>query len=102
MGNSESTELQQVIGPLIKEFRLLQESVDSKYTSLESAIEKQKVEVSDELSKIEKSLATHRKELTTNIDKKVSMTHSKMNKILDRNKKLRKENSQVIRKNTKN
>ena len=50
MGNN--TELQQVMGPLIKEFRLLGESVDRKYTSLETAIEKQKAEVSDELSKI--------------------------------------------------
>ena len=96
VGNSESTKLQQVIGPLIKEFRLLWESVDSKYTSLESAIEKQKAEVSDELSKIEKSLAFHRKELTTHIDEKVSTAHSKMNKILDENKKLRNENSKLL------
>ena len=63
----ENTGLQQVIEPLIKEFRLLRESVDSKYTSLETVIEKQKAEVSDELSKIEKSLVTHRKEITADL-----------------------------------
>ena len=94
VGNN--TELQQVIGPLIKEFRLLQESVDRKYTSLETEIKKKKAKVSDELSKIEKSLASHREELTTNIDEMVSTTHSKINKILDENKKLRNENSKLL------
>ena len=66
--NVENTGLQQVIEPLIKEFRLVRESVDSKYTSLETAIKKQKAKVSDELSKIEKSLATHRDEITADRD----------------------------------
>ena len=92
----ENTGLQQVIEPLIKEFRLLRESVNSKYTSLETAIEKQKAEVSDELSKIEKSLATHRNEITADLDEKVTFTHSKMNRIIDENKKLHTENSKLL------
>ena len=92
----ENTGLQQVIEPLIKEFRLLRESVDSKYTSLETSIEKQKAEVSDELSKIEKSLVTHRNKITADLDEKVTFTHSKMNRILDENKKLHTENSKLL------
>ena len=42
VGNN--TKLQQVIGPLIKEFRLLQESVGRKYTSLETAIKNKRLQ----------------------------------------------------------
>ena len=92
----ENIGLQQVIEPLLKELRLLRESVGRKYTSLETAIEKQKAKVSDELSKIEKSLATHRSEITADLDEKVTFTHSKMNRILDENKKLHTENSKLL------
>ena len=92
----EKTGLQQVIEPLIKEFGLLRESVDSKYTSLEMAIEKQKAKVSDELSKIEQSLVTHISEITADLDEKVTFTHSKMNRILDENKKLCTKNSKLL------
>ena len=38
----ETSELERVIGPLVIEVKLLRESMDEKYTKLETAIEKQK------------------------------------------------------------
>ena len=54
VNEGSNAKLQQVIGPLIKEFRLLRESVDRKYSNLEAAIETQKAGVSTEIGKIEK------------------------------------------------
>ena len=86
-------ELQQVIGPLIKEYRLLRESVDRRYSNLEAAIKTQKIEVSTEISKIEKF--NHKAELSSKIEDTTTTTNTKINKILDENKQLRTENSKL-------
>ena len=88
--------LEQVIGPLINEFRLLRESVDQKYSHLETPIESQKTEVSSEITRIEKSLISHKSEINKSIEEKITVTHTKMNRILDENKRLRNENSKLL------
>ena len=80
-GNKSTTptnnmDIQSVIGPLIhelqqefrQEFKLLWETVDNKCTNLESAIESQRSEVSCEIGKMEKSLITHKQELSNKLD----------------------------------
>ena len=60
----ETSELERVIGPLVTEVKLLRESMDEKYTKLETVIEKQKEDMSRDIEKIEKSLGSHKAEIS--------------------------------------
>ena len=94
--NTTHKGLEQVIGPLINELRLLSESVDQKYSCLETAIESQKTEVSSKITQIEKSLASRKSEINESIEEKITVTHTKTNRILDENKRLGNENSKLL------
>ena len=77
-----------MIGPLVTKFKLLRESMNPKYTSLENAIEIQKAGMALEIGKIEKMLNTHKAEISTKIEWNNDMTNSKINLMINENKKL--------------
>ena len=104
-GNKSTTptnnmDIQSVIGPLIhelqQEFKLLWETVDNKCINLESAIESQRSEVSCEIGKMEKSLITHKQELSNKLDITINSSNKKMDQITDENRKLRNENNKLL------
>ena len=100
--SSSNSELQNVLGPLITEFRqefkLLCETVDTKCSNLKAAIETQRSEVACEHSKMEKSLHVHKQDLTNKLDTTVNVTNSKMDQIIRENRKLRCENNKLLEK----
>ena len=70
--------------------------MDEKYIKLENAIEKQKVEMSRDIEKIEKSLGTHKAEISSKIDFNNNLTNARINSIINENKKLRQVNVKLL------
>ena len=91
-----TSELERVIGPLVQEVKLLRESMDEKYTKLETVIEKQKEDMSKDIEKIEKSLGSHKAEISSKIDSNNNMTTARINTIINENKKLRQVNVKLM------
>ena len=92
----ETSELERVIGPLVTEVKLLRESLDEKYTKLEVVIEKQKEDMSRDIEKIEKSLGSHKAEISSKIDSNNNLTTARINSIINENKKLRQVNVKLL------
>ena len=93
---SETSELERVIGPLVTEVKLLRESMDEKYTKLETVIEKQKEDMSKDIEKIEKTLESHKAEISSNINSNNDLTTARINSIINENKKLRQVNVKLL------
>ena len=92
----ETSELERVIGPLVTEVKLLRESMDEKYTKLETVIEKQKEDMSRDIEKIKKSLGSHKAEISSKIDSNNNLTTARINSIINENKKLRQVNVKLL------
>ena len=90
---SETSELERVIGPLVTEVKLLRESMDEKYTKLETALEKQKEDMSKD---IENTLESHKAEISSNINSNNELTTARINSIINENKKLRQVNVKLL------
>ena len=91
----ESGNLRNLLIPLMEKVDQLREAVDSKYTMLEDVITTQKKEVSEELRKIDETITMQRSELRESISTQIQENNSKMQKVLDENAVLRKENSNL-------
>ena len=89
-------ELQEVIGPLIAEItqplltelKLLRESVDNRYSKLEEAITTHHQDVTNEIHRLEASLASKKDAATANILHKINSTQETINTVLRRNSNL--------------
>ena len=92
----ETSELERVIGPLVTEVKLLRESMDEKYTKLETVIEKQKEDMSRDIEKIKKSLGSHNAKISSKIDSNNNLTTARINSIINENKKLRQVNVKLL------
>ena len=99
---SETSELERVIGPLVTEVKLLRESMDEKYTKLETVIEKQKEDMSKDIEKIEKTLESHKAKTSSNINSNNDLTTARINSIINENKKIKTGKCQTLGENTKN
>ena len=90
--------LQQIIGPLMKEFKLLRETVDKNYTELnevQKEISSHQKEVSQDLQNFENTISTQRKEIMEEIGEKLEYTNKKMDAIMLENRQLKKENQNL-------
>ena len=85
-----------MIGTLVTEVKLLRESMDEKYTKLETVIEKQKEDMSKDIEKIEKTLESHKAEISSNINSNNDLTTARINSIINENKKLRQVNVKLL------
>ena len=82
----------EVTRPLIAEMKLLRESVDSKYSKLEDAIASQHQEVTDEIHKLEETVTNQKNEANEELLSKINTNQKSIERILERNKSLEKEN----------
>ena len=70
--------------------------MDEKYTKLETVIEKQKEDMSRDIEKIEKSLGSHKAEISSKIDSNNNLTTARINSIINKNKKFRQVNVNLL------
>ena len=90
--------IQHILGPLMKEFKLLKEIVDKNYTKLDEVqrgMSLHKSEVSQELHNLESTTSIQRTEIIEETGEKLENTNWKMETILLENKQLKKENQNL-------
>ena len=100
LAEGKSEELKGVIGPLIaevtqpllKELKLLRESVDTRCSQLEEAITSQHQEVMEEIHRLESSLTKQKDMANTELLHRINSNHEIINSVLKRNNSLGKEN----------
>ena len=92
---STTNNLSQLLDPLLSQFKSLRESVDNKVGSLENTIQQQKIEVKEELHKIESSLSRHKEELNKQFKEDIKQNRVSIQRIVNENILLKKENIEL-------
>ena len=100
MAEGKGEELKEVIGPLIAEvtqpllteLKLLRESVDTRYSTLEEAITSQHQEVTEEIHRLESLLSTQKDLANADLLQKINSNQELIDSVLKRNTSLEKEN----------
>ena len=85
---TSNTELKDIIGPLVEEFKLLRESVHFDIKELQSVVTMQQRDV----NKLEESIATSEKEVKDYLTDKIDVNTRSVWQIIEENKHLHKEN----------
>ena len=90
--NPPGTSLKEIIRPLINEMKLLWDNMHNEYSKfdhkLENAMESQK----SDFNKLESTLATQQKEITTVLSDKIEVNSTNINQLLEENRLLKHEN----------
>ena len=90
----DQNNLQQILGPLMNEFKLLREIVDKNYTKLDVVqreISLHQKEVLQELKNLENTISTQRKEIMEEICKTLEYANKNIKAILIENKQLKRK-----------
>ena len=97
--NASSGNLEDALGPLVQEIKLLHESfdekcsrLDDKYTRLENVITSQKNDVSTELIKLNESITAQKTEITATVENRIGASNEKLEQVLHENRSLKKSN----------
>ena len=94
----DTMNIQHILGPLMKELKLLREIVDKNYTKLDEVqrgMSLHQSEVSQELHNLESTISIQRTEIIEEIREKLENTNRKMETILLENKQLKRENQNL-------
>ena len=95
---SNTMNIQHILGPLMKEFKLLREIVDKNYVKLDEVqrgMSLHQSEFSQELHNLESAIPIQRAEIIEEIGEKLENTNWKMETILLENEYLKKENQNL-------
>ena len=95
---SDIMNIQHILGPLMKEFKLLREIVDKNYAKLDEVqrgMSLHQSKVSQELHYLESAILIQRTEIIEEIGEKLEKTNQKMKTILLENKHLKRENQNL-------
>ena len=95
---SNTMNIQHILGPLMKEFKLLREIVDKNYVKLDEVqrgMSLHQSKDSQELHNLEHAISIQRAEIIEEIGEKLENTNWKMETILLENKYLKKENQNL-------
>ena len=91
--NNLTSQFTQLLDPLLTQFKSLRETVNSKASSLENAIQQQRIEVSEELHKIDCSLNRHKEDITQQLHGEILSNRDNIQHIVEENKNLKRENT---------